>query len=336
MKRPSGFTLVELLVVIAIIGILVGLLLPAVQAARDAARRMQCGNNLKQIGLALHNYLATHTVFPPGAQTTQHQPRSWSTNYGINWRVSILPYLEERAMYDQLDLLCASAGDMDVGCNAQKLSGFAPAAFICPSSPLPRFSVHALTNAAALTADYAGVAGSNHTDADARNRWSGRQNPHAFNGVLFAHSRIGVEQITDGTSHVMIAAEQSDWGLDASGDDMDCRSSGIHGAWLGTFRQTDASAGDWASDRVFNTTTIDAPIGTRFCQFVADYTGKGWYTSGKVTGGDNRTPIQSAHPGGAHLLMTDGSVHFAGQFMDFLLLRRLAVRDTELVKSGTE
>lgn len=108
--RLRGFTLVELLVVIAIIGILVALLLPAVQAAREAARRMQCGNNLKQIGLALHNYHDTHKVFPPGNVTTRNMSTqgcfSGPTAFhpGAPWSVAILPYIEQRAIYDALDI----------------------------------------------------------------------------------------------------------------------------------------------------------------------------------------------------------------------------------------
>ena len=89
-SKRQGFTLVELLVVITIIGILIALLLPAVQAAREAARRTQCANNLKQLGLALHNYHATHTYLPPGAHSC-----CWET-----WQALILPYIEQQALYD--------------------------------------------------------------------------------------------------------------------------------------------------------------------------------------------------------------------------------------------
>src|SRR6056297_1446776 len=92
MQRPKrGFTLIELLVVIAIIAILVALLLPAVQQAREAARRSSCKNNLKQLGLAMHNYHDVHDCFPLGMV------------HRINWRVSILPYLEQSTIFNQLD-----------------------------------------------------------------------------------------------------------------------------------------------------------------------------------------------------------------------------------------
>ncbi len=99
-----GFTLVELLVVIAIIGVLVALLLPAVQAAREAARRMSCSNNLKQIGLGFHNYLSAHRVFPYGAGYNEGNCRGGSSPplLGHNWRILILPFIEEQSLFDKI------------------------------------------------------------------------------------------------------------------------------------------------------------------------------------------------------------------------------------------
>jgi len=100
-KRRSAFTLVELLVVIAIIGILIALLLPAVQAAREAARRSQCSNNLKQIALALHNYHDSHKVFPPSCIKELPQDGSGSPQ-ALLWSGSILPFVEQKAIFDQI------------------------------------------------------------------------------------------------------------------------------------------------------------------------------------------------------------------------------------------
>src|SRR5206468_9075071 len=96
-RKAWGFTLVELLVVIAIIGVLVALLLPAVQMAREAARRMQCSNNLKQIGIALHNHHDVKLTFPPGALNTGHN----GTPVYTTWTVEILPFMEQQALYQQ-------------------------------------------------------------------------------------------------------------------------------------------------------------------------------------------------------------------------------------------
>ncbi|MFG0295400.1 MAG: DUF1559 domain-containing protein, partial [Maioricimonas sp. JB045] len=105
-SRRRGFTLIELLVVIAIIAILVALLLPAVQQAREAARRSQCKNNLKQIGLALHNYHDTHGSFPPGyiaRYVSATDPASAETGPGFAWGTMILPFLDQSPTYNQLN-----------------------------------------------------------------------------------------------------------------------------------------------------------------------------------------------------------------------------------------
>ncbi len=100
-SRRLGFTLVELLVVVAIIGILVALLLPAVQAAREAARRTQCMNNLKQIGLGVHNYHDTHGTFPPGGVHTDPSGQGATNSRFTNWAIAILPNLEQSSLYEE-------------------------------------------------------------------------------------------------------------------------------------------------------------------------------------------------------------------------------------------
>ncbi|MDP6554755.1 MAG: DUF1559 domain-containing protein, partial [Pirellulaceae bacterium] len=143
-RKTRGFTLVELLVVIAIIGILVALLLPAVQAAREAARRMSCSNNLKQIGIALHNYHDTYKTFPPDAiwwggnrktglsRTTNNAGVSGGQrNY--TWIALILPFMEQQPLHDRIDFKVPGLRQ-NIGNNTELQSVVLPA-FLCPSDP---------------------------------------------------------------------------------------------------------------------------------------------------------------------------------------------------------
>jgi prepilin-type N-terminal cleavage/methylation domain-containing protein/prepilin-type processing-associated H-X9-DG protein len=132
-RRRPGFTLIELLVVIAIIAVLISLLLPAVQAAREAARRAQCTNNLKQIGLACHNYLDTQGVFPPGA-ISKSNGDGWSTNF-FTWAVLILPQMEANTTYNAMNIFMGvGSNGVDNGESYTAYLGV-PKVFLCPSDP---------------------------------------------------------------------------------------------------------------------------------------------------------------------------------------------------------
>ena len=132
-SRP-GFTLIELLVVIAIIGVLIALLLPAVQSAREAARRIQCTNNLKQIGLALHNYHDTNGVFPPGGITGDAQGNTWASGANLlSWRALVLPQMEQNNVFNSLNFsMQATGNDVNPGADYTVWTT-SVASWLCPS-----------------------------------------------------------------------------------------------------------------------------------------------------------------------------------------------------------
>ena len=163
-RAQHGFTLVELLVVIAIIGILVALLLPAIQAAREAARRSQCQNNLKNIGLAVHNFTDSKKVFPTGGQgynprvplDTKEGGTTTGTPFGpekqgMSWSYQILPYMEENAIYN------LSPNTTDVNVATQAMKDAVVAIYACPSRRSPRTSFDPVEQAIFSTIDYAGA-----------------------------------------------------------------------------------------------------------------------------------------------------------------------------------
>ena len=196
----SAFTLVELLVVIAIIGILIALLLPAVQAAREAARRMQCQNNLKQIGLALLNYHNTNLVFPPGTQT-HSGPKGGGGCCGWAWSAWILPFVEAYNEYEQVDF-GYGYNFWEVRNEIRQLFPF----YQCPSAPANEV-VACCTSYLTDTDDtgesnYGNVA----TMYDLPNVWVGSDLDKGT-GIIFDDSAIRMNDVTDGTSQTMLVAE---------------------------------------------------------------------------------------------------------------------------------
>jgi prepilin-type processing-associated H-X9-DG protein len=330
---------VELLVVIAIIGVLVALLLPAVQAAREAARRTQCVNNCKQLGLALHNFHSANGYFPPGSAncTAINNPGNWSDGHGESWIAYCLPFLDSQAVYENLDLQAPNAGDGDYGLrNRPYWKDFFPSWIKCPSSVMDEWVFLGTARVKFAMPFYVGIAGADGQDP--QNRFQSG-NVTAHNGVLYSNSKVRGKHITDGTSHVMVVGEQSIHALEpGTGRLIDCRGGSVFGAWLGTTKVAQQATGNAWNDRVFNTTTIGKPLGSRSCDYVGDYTNQPAGPNGEpiwiglATNFDNRTPINSAHTGGAQIVMADGSVHFFSEEMDFNLFQLMAIRDSGIIK----
>ena len=190
-----GFSLVELLVVIAIIGLLIGLLLPAVQAARSSARRISCCNNMRQMGVGLHGYHGVHKSFPMGsiemrALRLPNGKLRYPGGRQLAWSVFLLPYMEENALYERLDLNAA----FDAPENAEPAAQIVPT-YLCPSVPRTSYLVDGRA-----ACDYGGIHGE---------RITGPNNP--AKGTMLYDREISVRNITDGTSHTLIVSEDAGW-----------------------------------------------------------------------------------------------------------------------------
>ena len=198
--RNRGFTLVELLVVIAIIGILIALLLPAVQAAREAARRMQCSNNLKQLGLAMHNYHDTYQCFPPGFMVVDELG---NIGGGWAWAVFLMPFIEQSPLQDKLSVTKYSLGQVTSDPELMPLLQTPLEPLKCPSSTVEPLREY-------LGASGIMVSTANYMCCRGFFRYSGPvhlEKPN--NGVLFGQSSVRFADIRDGTSNTIALGERT-------------------------------------------------------------------------------------------------------------------------------
>ncbi|WP_146599840.1 DUF1559 family PulG-like putative transporter [Novipirellula aureliae] len=302
LRRKQAFTLVELLVVIAIIGVLVGLLLPAVQAAREAARRIQCSNNLKQMGLGFHNYHAAYRKFPVGGAGAASATNAFIKKlWRPSWGTSLLPFIEQPGIYEKLDMDVSYLDPANHDAGAEIVP-----TYLCPSAPkstLLRPNGDNLSSTVLFgRTDYGGNYGERGLRcAPLKNCPNNYSDIGITDGVgrgvlLFGKDgQLGINAILDGTSHTIIVGEAPE---------------GLHSIWIGHKNLFDQSAPISAhvlpgTDWVSCSPGLNSREGN-FCDLGQEF--------------------HSYHVGGSLFLMVDGSVRTVTDDIDLKTFAALLSR----------
>ena len=357
-SRHRGFTLIELLVVIAIIGVLIGLLLPAVQAAREAARRAQCTNNLKQVGLAVHNYVSSFSVLPPGKGLCYGTQAGCSGSYPgaaayARWSAlsQLLLFIEQGNLYNSLNFNLppetpGMAGDIpfmpeydNAGRENMTSCRFQVASFLCPSDI-----------SSSLLADWPG--GNNYLGnlgtwaCDLSETFPSTVSPgEAVQGIFYYRSSVRMADITDGLSNTAFFSEK----IRGSGvTDSDARSDSmimsgtisLIPTGMDSARQTCKSHNPVTTPRLTKRQGMSWVMGEMCCSSYNhvstpnDVTCAGTGFSGNMANMPMVVPPSSRHPGGVNTLLGDGSVKFLKNGIDLQTWRALGTRSGGEIVAG--
>lgn len=298
--RPRGFTLIELLVVIAIIAILIALLLPAVQQAREAARRTQCKNNLMQLSLAIQNYEMAFEVLPAGVYNPTGPIKNEPVGYHMGWLAGLMPFLDQQIMYRNIDF------KQSVYAPVNQLVRRAQIPILrCPSDPKEsRTRSVAENNIEIYQTNYAACYNSVEAPINLDNT-----------GVMFLNSSISYDQITDGSSNTIFIGEQ-------------------------LFDETDLGwmSGTRASLRNTGSFNMELPKNLGGYLYAADNLGDGEGETENKQPIDPLLKVGgfgSYHVGGANFALGDGSVRFISENIDRALFEQLGNRaDGKLIMDG--
>jgi prepilin-type N-terminal cleavage/methylation domain-containing protein/prepilin-type processing-associated H-X9-DG protein len=311
-SRRSGFTLIELLVVIAIIGVLVALLLPAVQSAREAARRAQCTNNLKQIGLALHNYVSSNNVFPIG--------RGYN---GFSGHSRLLFFMEQSGIYNAINFNVSalpSAGGYDANGTARAV---VVNSFICPSDAADAVPSDLAGNNYRMCEGTSVVYGNIPTDPSGTN-----YGMPAPNGMFGSNFVIGPHHVLDGLSNTAFFSEhiKGDYSQAIATERSDTFRPGTYPATPDEAYQM-CQAFDWTNLSFQGYSNIGAPwiygyhSTTSYQNISAPNTRSCMYPPSRIM-----TTANSEHPGGVNVLFGDGSVKFVKNSINVQTWRAIGTR----------